>query len=121
MRELQRGDNILYLFDRDSVTEVELESIQNSVLKRMASEWRQQYTHRFFLTVARNYQPIAGTALNTFESHDDSVLFADKAALLEYLPQLARHAAGFVWVVLTARDIQDAVRTAIEPAPTAAN
>lgn len=121
MRELRPGDNILYLFDRDGVTEEELERIENSVLKRMASEWQQQYTHRFFLTVARNYQPIPGTALNTFESHDDSVLFADKAALLEYLPQLSRHAGGFVWVVLAAGEIQDAVRTAIEPAPTAAN
>jgi hypothetical protein len=115
MRELRPGDNIVYLFDRDHVTEAELEKIDNAVLKRMASEWRQQYTHRFFATVARNYQPIAGTALNTFDSHDDSVLFADKAALLEYLPRLAGYTAGFIWVVLATRDIDDAVRAVIAP------
>jgi hypothetical protein len=116
MRELQPGDNIVYLFDRDQVSESELDRvIDNAVLKRMASEWQQQYTHRFFCTVARNYQPIAGTALNTFETHDDSVLFADKTAFLEQLPRLARFAGSFIWVVLATKDIEDAVRAAIEP------
>jgi hypothetical protein len=115
MRELRPGDNIVYLFDRDHVTEAELDKIENAVLKRMATEWRQQYTHRFFATVARNYQPIAGTALNTFDSHDDSVLFADKAALLEYLPRLARHTPGFIWVVLATEDVEHAVRAVIAP------
>lgn len=115
MRELRAGDNIVYLFDRDYVTEAELDKIDNIVLKRMASEWRQQYTHRFFVTVARNYQPIAGTALNTFDSHDDSVLFADKAALLEYLPRLAECTVGFIWLVLTTQDVEVAVRAVIAP------
>jgi hypothetical protein len=115
MRELQPGDNIVYLFDRDYVTEADLDTIENAVLKRMASEWRQQYTHRFFATVARNYQPIAGTALNTFDSHDDSVLFADKAALLENLPRLAACTAGFIWVMLATRDVEDGVRAVIAP------
>lgn len=115
MRELRAGDNIVYLFDRDQVTEAELDKIENSVLKRMATEWRQQYTHRFFATVARNYQPIAGSALNTFDSHDDSVLFADKAALLEHLPRLARYTAGFIWVVLATQDVEHAVRAVIAP------
>jgi hypothetical protein len=114
MTELRPGDSIVYLFDRDRVTDTELDRIENPVLKRMASEWRQQYTHRFFATVARNYQPIPGTAMNTFESHDDSVLFADKAALLEYLPQLARFGSRFIWVVLATRDIQDTVRAVVE-------
>jgi hypothetical protein len=117
MRELRPGDNIVYLFDRDRMTAADLDKIDNSVLRRMASEWRQQYTHRFFVTVARNFQPLAGTALNTFESHDDSVLFADQAAFLEYLPQLARHAGSFIWVVIATREIEDAVRATIEPAP----
>jgi len=115
MRELRPGDNILYLFDREQVSERELETIENAVLKRMATEWRQQYTHRFFATVARNYQPIAGTALNTFESHDDSVLFADRAALLEYLPRLAGFSAGFIWVILATPDVEEAVRAVIAP------
>jgi hypothetical protein len=115
MRELRAGDNIVYLFDRDHVTAAELDKIDNTVLKRMASEWRQQYTHRFFVTVARNYQPIAGTALNTFDSHDDSVLFADKAALLEHLPRLAQVTGGFIWVVLATQDVEVAVRAVIAP------
>jgi hypothetical protein len=116
MRELLPGDNIVYLFDRDRVSESELDRvIDNAALKRMASEWRQQYTHRFFCTVARNYQPIAGTTLNTFDSHDDSVLFADSAAFLEYLPRLVSFAGSFIWVVVATKDIEDAVRAALEP------
>jgi len=115
MRELQPGDNIVYLFDRERVTETEIDKINNSVLQRMATEWRQQYTHRFFVTVARNYQPIPGTDLNTFESHDDSVLFQDKAALVAYLPQLARFAGGFIWVVFATQDVTDAARAVVEP------
>ena len=115
MTELRPGDNIVYLFDRDHMAGADVDKIENPVLKRMASEWREQYTHRFFATVARNYQPVAGTAPNTFESHDDSVLFADKAAFLEYLPQLARSAGGFIWVLIATPDIEDAVRAAIEP------
>jgi hypothetical protein len=115
MRELRPGDNIVYLFDRERVSGTEVDKIENPVLKRMAGEWLQQYTHRFFVTVARNYQPIAGTAMNTFESHDDSVLFADQAALLEYLPRLNRFAGGFIWVVFAAKDIEQAVRAVVEP------
>lgn len=115
MRELRPGDNIVYLFDRERVTEAEVDKIDNPVLKRMAGEWRQQYTHRFFLTIARNYQPIPGTTMNTFESHDDSVLFVDKATLVENLPRLSQFAGGFVWVVFATRDIEDAARAVLEP------
>jgi hypothetical protein len=115
MRELRPGDSIVYLFDRDHVSEADLETIDNTVLKRMAQEWRRQYAHRFFATVARNYQPIAGTGLNTFDSHDDSVLFADKTALLEHLPRLASSTPGFIWVILATRDVEDAVRAVILP------
>ena len=115
MRELRPGDNIVYLFDRERVTDTEVDKIDNPVLKSMAGEWRQQYTHRFFLTIARNYQPIPGTALNTFESHDDSVLFADKATLVEYLPRLSQFASGYIWVVFATRDIEEAARAVLEP------
>jgi hypothetical protein len=117
MRELRPGDNIVYLFDRERVTDAEVDKIANPVLKQMAADWRQQYTHRFFLTVARNYQPIPGTSMNTFASHDDSVLFIDKATLLENLPRLGQFAggAGFVWVLFATRDIEDAARAVLEP------
>jgi hypothetical protein len=112
-RELQPGDNIVYLFDRERVTPTLIANIRNSELTRMAAEWLQQYTHRFFLTVARNYQPIAGTELHIFDSHDDSVLFLDRDAYVERLPQLARVTAGYIWVILAAEDIQDATRQAL--------
>ena len=112
-RELMPGDNIVYLFDRERVTPELLANIRNSALTRMASEWLQQYTHRFFLTVARNYQPIAGTEFHSFDSHDDSVLFLDKDAYVDKLPQLARVTAGCFWVMLASEDIQDATRKAV--------
>ena len=115
MRELRPGDNIVYLFDRETVTDSDVEKVRNSVLKRMASEWLQQYTQRFFLTVARNYQPIAGTELNTFDGHDDSVLFQDKAALLALLPRMASAWQGFIWVILATSDVCDAARAVIGP------
>jgi hypothetical protein len=108
VRELQPGDNIVYLFDRERVGHDELAKIQNGVLTWMAAAWLDQYTQRFFLTVARNYQPVAGTNLHTFASHDDSVVFEDKTELLEYLPRLARATAGLMWVVLATEDIVDA-------------
>ncbi len=116
MRELRAGDNIAYLFDREQVTAAYVQGIRNTALAQMAGEWLQQYSQRFFLTVARNYQPIAGADLNTFASHDDSVLFEDKAALLEYLPRLAQASVGFVWVVLATADVQAAARAAMVPA-----
>jgi hypothetical protein len=112
-RELRPGDNIVYLFDRERVTPAVLENIRNSILTTMAAEWLQQYTHRFFLTVARNYQPIPGTELHGFDSHDDSVLFLDKNAYVEYLPRLSRVTAGYIWVVMATEDIQDATREAL--------
>ena len=118
MRELRPGDNIVYLFDRETVTDSDVEDVHNSVLKRMASEWLQQYTQRFFLTVARNYQPIAGTELNTFDSHDDSVLFQDKAALLAMLPRMSSAWQGFIWVILATSDVGDAAHAVIEPEET---
>jgi len=118
MRELRPGDNIVYLFDRETVTDSDVEDVHNSVLKRMASEWLQQYTQRFFLTVARNYQPIAGTELNTFDSHDDSVLFQDKAALLAMLPRMSSAWQGFIWVILATSDVRDAAHAVIEPEET---
>jgi hypothetical protein len=115
VRELRPGDNIVYLFDRERVGHGDLAKIQNSVLTWMAAAWLDQYTQRFFLTVARNYQPIAGTNLHTFASHDDSVVFQDKTALLEYLPKLSRATAGMTWVVLATEDIVDAFRAAMAP------
>ena len=115
MRELRPGDNIVYLFDRETVTHSDVEKVRNSVLKRMASEWLQQYTQRFFLTVARNYQPIAGTELNTFDWHDDSVLFQDKTALLALLPRMVSAWPGYIWVILATGDVRDAAREAIGP------
>jgi len=113
MQELQPGDHIVYLFDRERVTHAELETMRNRVLTRMAAEWLEQYSHRFFLTVARNYQPIAGTDLHTFDSHDDSVLFLDKDAFIEHLPKLSRATGGCIWVVLATEDIQAAARRAV--------
>ena len=115
VREPQPGDNIVYLFDRERVWHDDLAKMRNAALTQMAAEWLQQYPHRFFLTVARNYQPIAGTDLHTFDSHDDSVVFQDKSELLEYLPQLSRVTAGFIWVILATEDIVDAFRAALEP------
>lgn len=113
MRELRPGDHIVYLFDRERVTPAVLEQIRNSDLTHMASEWLQQYEHRFFLTVARNYQPIPGTEFHRFDSHDDSVLFLDRNALIEYLPRLSQVTAGYIWVMLTTEDIQNAARRAL--------
>ncbi len=113
MRELRPGDHIVYLFDRERVTQADLAEMRNSVLTQMAADWLQQYAHRFFLTVARNYQPIAGTNLHTFDSHDNSVLFLDKNALIEYLPRLSQVTSGFIWVILATEDIQDATRLAV--------
>jgi hypothetical protein len=113
MRELQPGDNIVYLFDRERVTPAVLQDIRNEVLTHMASEWLQQYGHRFFLTVARNYQPVPGTEFHHFDSHDDSVLFQDKNFLVEYLPELSRLTAGYIWVVIATDDVKEAAREAI--------
>ena len=113
MQELRPGDHIIYLFDRERVTHADLEKMRNPVLTRMAAEWLRQYSHRFFLTVARNYQPIAGSDLHTFDSHDDSVLFLDKDAFIAHLPKLSLAAGGCIWVVLATEDIQDAARGAV--------
>ena len=117
MRELRAGDHIVYFFDRQRVTHADLAQMRNPTLTSMAAEWLQQYGHRFFLTVARNYQPIAGTELHTFDSHDNSVVFVDENALTEYLPQLVRVTQGYMWVVLATEEIEDAIRTAVT-APT---
>ncbi len=113
--EPRPGDNIVYLFDRERVGHDDLAKMRNGALTQMAAKWLQQYPHRFFLTVARNYQPIAGTELHTFDSHDDSVVFQDKRALLDYLPQLSRVTAGFIWVILATEDVADALRAGLEP------
>jgi hypothetical protein len=115
VRELQPGDNIVYLFDRERVGHADLGKIHNQALTQMAAEWLEQYPHRFFLTVARNYQPVAGTGLHTFAAHDDSVLFLDKSALLEQLPKLSQAAAGCMWVVVATEDIVDVFRAATAP------
>jgi hypothetical protein len=117
VRELQPGDNIVYLFDRERVGHADLAKIQNRALTQMAAEWLDQYTHRFFLTVARNYQPLAGTTLHTFASHDDSVLFLDKTTLLDSLPKLSQAAAGCMWVVLATDDVIDVCRAAVVSGP----
>jgi hypothetical protein len=118
VRELRPGDHIVYLFDRERVTQAELAKVRNPVLTQMAGEWLQQYAHRFFLTVAHNYQPIAGSDSHTFDTHEDSVLFLDKTALLENLPTLSRVTAGFFWVILATEDVQDAARAVLEAAVT---
>jgi len=114
VRELRPGDHIVYLFDRERVTPAELAKVRNEVLTRMAREWLEQYPHRFFLTVARNYQPIPGTELHTFATHEDSVLFQDERALLDYLPQLSRVTPGFMWVVVATEHIRRTVGAALE-------
>jgi hypothetical protein len=111
--ELRAGDNLVYLLDRTIVTDDDLADTGDDELVRMANEWRQEHVARFFITVARNYQPIAGSGLNTFDSHDDSVLFPDKAALLAALPALSHGAAGALWVILATPDVEAAVRAAI--------
>jgi hypothetical protein len=110
---LQPGDNIVYLLDRTHVTAEDLAAMGHDELVRMADEWLKEHPDRFFVTVARNYQPVSGTKLNTFDSHDDSVLFPDKAALLSALPMLARASGGYLWVILATRDVENAVQAAI--------
>src|SRR5260370_35297985 len=97
---LRAGDNLVYLLDRTIVTDDDLAATGNDELMRMADEWRREHSARFFITVAHNYQPIAGSVLNTFVSHDDSVLFPDKAALLAALPTLSHGTGGHLWVIL---------------------
>jgi hypothetical protein len=109
----EAGDDIVYLLDRTRVTDEDLAATGDDELVRMANEWRQEHSARFFCTVARNYQPVAGTNLNTFGSHDDSLLFPDKAALLSALPMLARASGGYLWVILATQDVEDTVRAAI--------
>jgi hypothetical protein len=113
MSALRPGDNIVYLLDRSHITDEDLADTGDDELERMATQWRQGYVERFFVTVARNYQPIAGTDLNTFDSHDDSLLFPDKAALLAALPELARLTRGALWIIVATHDVEDAVRSGI--------
>jgi hypothetical protein len=113
---LHAGDSLVFLLDRTIVTDKDLADTGDDELVRMANEWRQHHSARFFVTVARNYQPIAGSTLNTFDSHDDSVLFPDKAALLAALPTLSRGTGGCLWIILATKDVEDAVRAAITPA-----
>jgi hypothetical protein len=113
METIKPGDNLVYLLDRTRVTDDDLADIGDGELTRMATEWREQHHERFFVTVARNYQPIPGSDLNTFDSHDDSVLFPDKAALLAAMPALSKGSAGSLWVIVATPDVEDAVRAAI--------
>ena len=112
-RELRPGDHIVYLFDREAVTEEVLATIQNETLTRMARQWLREYAHRFFLTVARNYQPIAGSSLHRFDTHDDSVLFLDRPTLLAEMPRLAQASGGLFWVVLATDDMRREIETAL--------
>ena len=113
VRPLRAGDDIVYLFDRETVTADVLEGIRNPTLTGMAHAWLRDYAHRFFLTVARNYQPVAGTELHTFASHDDSVLFLDREALVGELPRLAAATVGCFWVMLTEEDVRRTVTAAL--------
>lgn len=115
---VQRGDDFVFLLDREHVTVSDIANTGDDELVRMAHEWLDGYSARFFLTVARNYQPIADSNRNTFDSHDDSVLFPNAAALLAHLPALVRGTPNALWVILARQDIEDTVRaalTAIKP------
>jgi hypothetical protein len=112
---LHAADNLVYLLDRTIVTDDDLADSGDDVLVRMANEWRREHSARFFLTIARNYQPIAGSEHNTFDSHDDSVLFPDKAALFAALRTLALGTGGARWIIVAAKDVETAVRAAIKP------
>lgn len=107
------GDSIVYLLDRATVSEAVLATIRNPVLVGMATQWLREYPHRFFLTIARNYQPIPGTTLHTFDSHDDSVLFLDEAALMGAMPRMASATGPLLWVVLGTEDVRRAVTAAL--------
>jgi hypothetical protein len=113
MATVLRGDNLVYLLDRTIVTDHDLAETGDDELMRMGAEWRREHSARFFFTVARNCQPIAGSELNTFDSHDDSVLFLDKAALLGAMPTLSRGTGGSLWLILATKDVESAVRAAI--------
>jgi hypothetical protein len=110
---LRAGDSIVYLLDRTHVTEADIADMGNAVLTQMANEWLKAYPARFFTTVARNYQPIVGSKLNTFDSHDDSVLFHDRPALVAALSTLARSTGGCRWIIVAPPDVQDLMRSAI--------
>jgi hypothetical protein len=112
---LHAGDNLVYLLDRTIVTNDDLADSGDDVLVRMANESRRERSARFFLTIARNYQPTAGSALNTFDSHDDSVFVPDKAALLAALRTLALGTGGALWIILAAKYVATALRAAIKP------
>jgi hypothetical protein len=79
MRELQPGDDSAYLFDREQVTRAYIQGIRNAVLAQMAGEWLQQYTQRFFLTMARDYQPIAGIELHIQEAARAAMVLANSS------------------------------------------
>lgn len=109
----KRGDNIAYLLERN-ITKNELHQLGVREISRMVEEWRTQYPHRFFFTVARTFSGIPEPAINTFESIDQSILFLDGDALTAALPELAARVTGqHMWVILADQSVQDMVRAAI--------
>jgi len=111
--ELNIGDNIVFLLDREQVTDEDLADTADAELVRMANEWLREQAARFFITVARQWKPVPDTELNTFASHDDRLVFLDKAALLAAIPELATDTAGALWLILAAPDVERAVRKVI--------
>ncbi len=107
------GDNVVYLLDRTHVTDADLELTGNSELIRMAKEWLAEYPARFFVTVAHNFQPVPATQLNTFDSHEQAVLFPDRAALSASMPALAGTTPNAVWVIFAPEEIRAEVTASI--------
>ena len=112
---MQPGDNIWYLLARECVTAADVEMISDDQLSKMIELWRSKYEHEFFVTCARNWQPAAiPGGLNTFDSHDGTTLYPDRAMLLEAMPELAERSRGSAWIVITPEDIGNAMREAIK-------
>ena len=115
--DLKVGDHIVFLLDREKITDEDLADTGDTELQRMAGEWQREHSARFFFTVGRKWQPVPDTEFNTFESHDDSVLFVDKTALLTAMPELVRRTAGAVWLILAAADVEAEIRKKVKNKP----
>jgi len=111
--ELNVGDDIVFLLDREQVTDEDLADTGDVELQRMANEWLREHPARFFIAIARKWKPLPDSELNTFGSHDEALLFLDKPALLAAIPALAKANAGALWLMLAAPGIERATRKAI--------
>ena len=112
---MQPGDDLWYLLDRDAVTADDLETLNDDQLTKMVALWRSKYEQQYFVTCARNWQPGRGPGgLNTFDCHDSTTLYPDRAMLLEAMSTLAEQSRGSAWIVITAEDIGNAMREALK-------